>query len=77
PFNSDEIKLALQSSEAGQAKLLVTDLLGRPVSAQTFAAVKGVTEVSIDQAAQLAAGSYLAQITAPSGEVKTVRIQKR
>lgn len=77
PFSSDEIKLALQSSEAGQAKLVVTDLLGRPVSAQTFAAVKGVTEVSIDQASQLAAGSYLAQITAPSGEVKTVRIQKR
>ncbi|RZJ58246.1 MAG: T9SS type A sorting domain-containing protein [Hymenobacter sp.] len=77
PFSSDEIKLALQSSEAGQASLRVTDLTGRPVSNQTFAAVKGVTEVSIDKAAQLAAGSYLAQITAPSGEVKTIRIQKR
>ncbi|RZJ93786.1 MAG: T9SS type A sorting domain-containing protein [Hymenobacter sp.] len=77
PFSSDEIKLALQSSEAGQASLRLTDLMGRQVSAQSFTAVKGVTEVSIDQAAQLAAGSYLAQITAPSGEVKTVRIQKR
>ena len=77
PFTSDEIKLALQSSEAGPATLHLTDLMGRQISTQTFAAAKGVTEVSIDQASALAAGSYLAQITAPSGEVKTVRIQKR
>jgi len=77
PFSSDEIKLALQSNEAGPATLRVLDLAGRPVSAQTFTAVKGVTEVSIDKAAGLSSGSYLAQITAPSGEVKTVRIQKR
>ncbi|MGI4862946.1 MAG: T9SS type A sorting domain-containing protein [Janthinobacterium lividum] len=77
PFSNDEIKLALQSTDAGQATLRLTDLTGRQVSAQSFTAVKGVTEVSIDQASQLAAGSYMAQITSPSGEVKTVRIQKR
>ncbi|MGI4742894.1 MAG: T9SS type A sorting domain-containing protein [Janthinobacterium lividum] len=76
PFDSGQVKLALESATAGQATLRVTDLMGREVSSQTFSAMKGVTEISINQAAQLASGSYLAQITAPSGEIKTVRIQK-
>lgn len=78
PYNaSDAVKLSVQTTSTGTARLRVCDLMGRTVTNQTFTTVNGVTEVAIDQAASLNAGSYLAQVTLPSGEVKTVRLQKR
>lgn len=73
---SDALKLSVQTISAGAAHLRVTDLVGRTVANQTFTTVNGVTEIALDQAANLSAGSYVAQVTLPSGEVKTVRIQK-
>lgn len=73
---SDAVKLAIQTTSVGSARLLVSDLMGREVANQTFTTVNGVTEVSLDKAASLSAGSYFAQVTLASGEVKTVRIQK-
>ena len=75
--NSDAVKLSIQTTSVGAAHLRVTDLMGRTVANQSFTTVSGVTEVALDQASSLNAGSYLAQVTLPSGEVKTVRIQKR
>jgi hypothetical protein len=74
---SDAVKLAVQTTSVGTARLRISDLMGREVANQTFTTVNGVTEVALDQAAGLSAGSYVAQVTLPSGEVKTVRIQKR
>jgi hypothetical protein len=71
------VKLSVQTTSVGTARLRVSDLMGREVASQTFTTVNGVTEVALDKAATLSAGSYLAQVTLPSGEVKTVRIQKQ
>jgi hypothetical protein len=77
PYNgNDAVKLSLASTSVGTA-LRVSDLLGREVASQTFTTVNGATEVTIDQAAKLSMGTYMAQVTLPSGEVKTIRIQKR
>jgi hypothetical protein len=74
---SDAVKLMLQTTSVGTARLRVSDLLGREVANQTFTTVNGATEVALDQAAKLSMGTYMAQVTLPSGEVKTIRIQKR
>jgi hypothetical protein len=74
---SDAVKLAVQTTSVGTARLRISDLMGREVTNQTFTTVNGVTEVTIDKASSLSAGSYLAQVTLSSGEVKTVRIQKQ
>jgi hypothetical protein len=78
PYNgSDAVKLLLETNSVGTARLRVSDLLGREVANQTFTTVNGATEVALDQAAKLSMGTYMAQVTLPSGEVKTIRIQKR
>jgi hypothetical protein len=78
PYNgNDAVKLSLASTSVGTARLRVSDLLGREVANQTFTTVNGATEVTIDQAARLSMGTYMAQVILPSGEVKTIRIQKR
>jgi hypothetical protein len=78
PYNgNDAVKLLLETTSAGTAHLRVSDLLGREVTSQTFTTVNGATEVALDQAAKLSMGTYMAQVTLPSGEVKTIRIQKR
>jgi hypothetical protein len=74
---SDAIKLVLHTTSVGIARLRVSDLLGREVANQTFTTVNGATEVALDQTAKLSLGTYMAQVTLPSGEVKTIRIQKR
>jgi hypothetical protein len=78
PYNaSDAVKLTVQTTSVGAARLRISDLMGREVASQTFTTVSGITEVALDRAASLSAGSYIAQVTLPSGEVKTVRIQKQ
>jgi hypothetical protein len=67
----------LETTSVGTARLRVSDLLGREVANQTFTTVNGATEVALDQATKLSMGTYMAQVTLPSGEVKTIRIQKR
>ncbi len=74
---SDALKLSVQTTSVGVASLRVSDLMGREVANQTFTTVNGVTEVALDKATSLNAGTYLARVTLSSGEVKTVRIQKR
>jgi hypothetical protein len=78
PYNaSDAVKLTVQTTSVGTARLRISDLMGREVASQTFTTVSGITEVNLDKAASLSAGSYIAQVILPSGEVKTVRIQKQ
>jgi hypothetical protein len=77
PYNAnDAVKLSLGTSSVGTASLRVSDLMGRVVANQTFTTVNGTTEVALDQAAKLSAGTYLVQVVLASGETKTVRIQK-
>jgi hypothetical protein len=77
PYNAnDAVKLSLGTSSVGTASLRVSDLMGRVVANQTFTTVNGTTEVALDQAAKLSAGTYLVQLVLASGETKTVRIQK-
>jgi hypothetical protein len=74
---SDVVKLSVQTTTVGTAHLHISDLIGREVANQTFTTVNGVTEIALDRAANLNAGTYMARVTLASGEVKTVRIQKR
>lgn len=78
PFAAgDQLKLVLQTVVVGSAHVQVTDMLGREVSKQNFSTINGIQEVSIPESANFSAGIYVAKITLATGEVKTLRIQKR
>jgi hypothetical protein len=78
PFSQNDLpSLMVQTATAGDARLQVLDLLGREIASQNFTAVAGSQNVAIPQSASLSAGTYMAKITLSTGEVKTVRIQKK
>lgn len=78
PFNNSDLPVILvQSATAGDATLQVMDMMGRVVARQVFATVAGIQEVAIPQASTLSSGVYVAKVTLATGEVKTIRIQKR
>lgn len=78
PFtNSDLPVILVQAAVPGDATLQVIDMMGRVVTRQAFTTVSGIQEVSIPQASNLSSGVYMAKVTLATGEVKTIRIQKR
>jgi hypothetical protein len=78
PFvDGDQLKLVVQATTGGSAHLQVTDVMGREVSKQDFSTIAGIQEVSIPESTGFSAGIYVAKITLATGEVKTLRIQKR
>jgi len=78
PFSQSDLpSVIVQTAAAGDARLQVLDLLGREIASQSFTAVSGSQNVAVPQAANLSAGTYMAKITLSTGEVKTVRIQKK
>lgn len=78
PFNGSDLPVILvQSAVAGDATLQVVDMMGRVVARQSFATIAGIQEVSFPQASNLSSGVYMAKVTLATGEVKTIRIQKR
>jgi hypothetical protein len=78
PFtSSDQAALVLQAPTAGTAQLQLTDLTGRTIASRAVTTVAGISEVAIPNASELAGGTYLVKVTFATGEVKTIRIQKR
>ena len=78
PFTtSDQAALVLQAPTAGAAQLQLMDMMGRTLANREFTTVAGVSEVPVPNASDLAVGSYLVKVTFATGEVKTLRIQKK
>jgi len=77
PATGDDTRLLIQTSEVGSARLHITDLMGRTIIDQTIATTNGSTETKLAALASAKAGTYLAQLTLPSGSIKTIKVQKQ
>jgi hypothetical protein len=78
PFTTSDLPVVLvQAAAPGEATLQVIDMVGRVVARQAFTTVSGIQEVSLPQTSALSAGVYMVKVTLATGEVKTIRIQKR
>jgi hypothetical protein len=77
PATGDDTRLLIQTSEVGNARLRITDLMGRTLIDQTVATANGSTETKLAALTNAKAGTYLAQLTLPSGSVKTIKVQKQ
>ncbi|RZJ94434.1 MAG: T9SS type A sorting domain-containing protein, partial [Hymenobacter sp.] len=77
PVAGSEARLLIQTAEAGPAHLRITDLLGRTLIDQTVTTASGSTETSLTELINAKPGTYLAQLTLPSGQVKTLKVQKQ
>jgi hypothetical protein len=78
PFtNSSQATLVVQAPAAGTAQLQLMDLMGRVIANRAVTTVAGISELAVPNASELAAGTYLVKVSFATGEVKTLRIQKR
>lgn len=77
PVTGDDTRLLIQTAEVGNAHLRITDLVGRIITDQTIATANGSTETKLTELTNAKAGTYLAQLTLPSGQVKTIKVQKQ
>ncbi|MDO7885020.1 beta strand repeat-containing protein [Hymenobacter cheonanensis] len=75
--SSDLTTLVVQSPVAGAGRIQVLDMTGRSIVSRDITTVAGVTELAVPVGSELNAGIYLVKVTLPSGETKTVRMQKR
>jgi hypothetical protein len=77
PVTGDDTRLLIQTAEVGNARLRITDLMGRTIIDQAIATANGSTETRLAALAGAKAGTYLAQLTLPSGTMKTIKVQKQ
>jgi hypothetical protein len=78
PFTtSDQAALVLQAPTAGAVQLQLMDMMGRTLVNRELATIAGISEIPVPNASDLAVGSYLVKVTFATGEVKTLRIQKK
>jgi hypothetical protein len=77
PVTGDDTRLLIQTSEVGNARLRITDLMGRTIIDQAIATANGSTETKLVALANAKSGTYLAQLTLPSGQTKTIKVQKQ
>ena len=77
PVTGDGASLLIQTAEVGNARLRITDLMGRTIIDQTIATANGSTETKLTALANAKSGTYLAQLTLPSGQTKTIKVQKQ
>ena len=77
PVTGSEVHLLIQTAEVGTAHLRITDLMGRMVLNQDLATANGSSDTRLTELANAKSGTYLAQLTLPSGQVKTIKIQKQ
>lgn len=77
PVTGSDARLLIQTAEAGNARLRVTDLMGRTIIDQTIATANGSTEAKLTALDNAKSGTYMAQLTLPSGQVKTLKVQKQ
>jgi len=77
PVTGDDTRLLIQTAEVGEARLRITDLMGRTIIDQRIATANGSTETKLTELANAKSGTYLAQLTLPSGQTKTIKVQKQ
>jgi hypothetical protein len=77
PVTGDDTRLLIQTSEVGNARLRITDLMGRTIIDQAITTANGSTETKLAALATAKSGTYLAQLTLPSGQIKTIKVQKQ
>jgi hypothetical protein len=75
PFASD-LRITLQSTEAGQGTYRLSDITGRIIREQSISATAGSNEVSIPGLSELKAGMYVVRFTSPTGTTESVKVQK-
>ncbi|QKG53779.1 T9SS type A sorting domain-containing protein [Hymenobacter sp. BRD67] len=73
----DQATVVVQSSVAGAGTMQLLDMTGRSISTTPITTVAGITEVAVPQANSLSSGIYMVKVTFATGEVKTIRLQKR
>jgi hypothetical protein len=77
PVTGDDTRLLIQTTEVGNARLRITDLMGRTIIDQSITTANGSTETKLTALANAKSGTYLAQLTLPSGQTKTIKVQKQ
>jgi hypothetical protein len=77
PVAGTDTHLLIQTTEVGNARLRITDLMGRTIVDQTIAIANGSTETNLTELANAKSGTYLAQLTLPSGQIKSIKVQKQ
>ena len=77
PVTGDDTRLLIQTAEVGSARLRITDLMGRTIIDQSITTANGSTETKLTALANAKSGTYLAQLTLPSGQTKTIKVQKQ
>jgi hypothetical protein len=77
PVTGDDTRLLIQTTEVGNARLRITDLMGRTIIDQSITTANGSTETKLAALANAKSGTYLAQLTLPSGQTKTIKVQKQ
>ncbi|MFD2719729.1 T9SS type A sorting domain-containing protein [Hymenobacter monticola] len=78
PYDSnDELHLAVQSDEAGQGRLRITDMTGRTVREESIELSKGVSDMPVSGVKELKSGIYMVRVTLPSGAVQNLKVVKQ
>ena len=76
-ISNEQTTLVVQSPVAGTGHIQVLDMTGRSIASRDITTVAGVTELALPVGSDLNAGIYMVKVTLPTGETKTVRMQKR
>ena len=76
PFTS-ELNVSIAGAGSGNATLRLTDLAGRTIRTQQVSLDGGSSKLTLDNLGDLKAGTYIMQMTMPSGKTQTFKVQKQ
>jgi hypothetical protein len=78
PYDSnDELHLAVQSENAGQGRLRITDMTGRTVREESVELNKGLSDMPVSGTKELKSGIYMVRVTLPSGATQNLKVVKQ
>lgn len=75
PFTS-ELNVSIAGAGNGAATLRLTDLAGRTIRTQQVSLEGASSNLKLDGLGDLKAGTYIMQMTTPSGKTQTFKVQK-
>jgi hypothetical protein len=73
----DALRLAMQTSIAGQGQMSITDMTGRTISQESIDLGIGVNDMSVNHFSDLKAGVYMLRVKLPTGDTKTLKVVKQ
>ena len=76
PFTS-ELNVSIAGAGNGAATLRLTDLAGRTIRTQQVSLEGASSNLKLDGLGDLKAGTYIMQMTTPSGKTQTFKVQKQ